>query len=141
MGSGTNVRSEGQHYSGQELELLLNTSIWKQDRATVTHLHPRATQGQGESGLYPRPKDQSFFWEVFKLILGKSIHPDWVLIHQHHIRVHKQVVNIGSFIVCLDSQKHIYLLPLLSLPGGLMKRKNTKKGQSGAEAGNDEEEV
>lgn len=86
-------------------------------------------------------KIKDFFWEVFKLILGKSIHPDWVLIHQHHIRVHKQVVNIGSFIVCLDSQKHIYLLPLLSLPGGLMKRKNTKKGQSGAEAGNDEEEV
>jgi len=45
--------------------------------------------------------------QVFKLGLAKSIHHARVLIRQRHIRVRKQVVNIPSFIVRLDSQKHI----------------------------------
>merc|ERR1712179_364905 len=45
--------------------------------------------------------------QVFKLGLAKSIHHARVLIKQRHIRVRKQVVNIPSFIVRLDSQKHI----------------------------------
>ena len=45
--------------------------------------------------------------KVFKLGLAKSIHHARVLIRQRHIRVRKQVVNIPSFIVRLDSQKHI----------------------------------
>merc|ERR1711915_112083 len=45
--------------------------------------------------------------QVFKLGLAKSIHHARVLIRQGHIRVRKQVVNIPSFIVRLDSQKHI----------------------------------
>ncbi|XP_040197468.1 40S ribosomal protein S9-like [Rana temporaria] len=45
--------------------------------------------------------------QVFKLGLVKSIHHAHVLIRQRHIRVRKQVVNIPSFIVRLDSQKHI----------------------------------
>merc|ERR1712071_639165 len=44
---------------------------------------------------------------VFKLGLAKSIHHARVLIKQKHIRVRKQVVNVPSFIVRLDSQKHI----------------------------------
>ena len=47
------------------------------------------------------------FYKVFKLGLAKSIHHARVLIRQRHIRVRKQVVNIPSFIVRLDSQKHI----------------------------------
>ncbi|KAI9281386.1 40S ribosomal protein S9, partial [Umbelopsis sp. AD052] len=45
--------------------------------------------------------------QVFKLGLAKSIHHARVLIRQRHIRVGKQIVNIPSFIVRLDSQKHI----------------------------------
>ena len=48
-----------------------------------------------------------FYCQVFKLGLAKSIHHARVLIRQRHIRVRKQVVNIPSFIVRLDSQKHI----------------------------------
>jgi len=44
---------------------------------------------------------------VFKLGLAKSIHHARVLIRQKHIRVRKQVVNVPSFVVRLDSQKHI----------------------------------
>merc|ERR1712083_1095376 len=43
--------------------------------------------------------------QVFKLGLAKSIHHARVLIRQRHIRVRKQVVNIPSFVVRLDSQK------------------------------------
>uniref|UniRef100_A0A915DEQ5 Small ribosomal subunit protein uS4 n=1 Tax=Ditylenchus dipsaci TaxID=166011 RepID=A0A915DEQ5_9BILA len=44
---------------------------------------------------------------VFKQGLAKSIYHARVLIRQKHIRVRRQVVNIPSFEVCLDSQKHI----------------------------------
>jgi small subunit ribosomal protein S9e len=39
--------------------------------------------------------------------LENSIHHARILIRQRHIRVRKKVVNIPSFIVRLDSQKHI----------------------------------
>merc|ERR1739838_1135434 len=52
--------------------------------------------------------------QVFKLGLAKSIHHARVLIRQRHIRVRKQLVNVPSFIVRLDSQKH-RLLPQVSL--------------------------
>jgi len=45
--------------------------------------------------------------QVFKLGLAKSIHHARVLIRQRHIRVGKQVVNVPSFLVRVDSQKHI----------------------------------
>mmetsp|Transcript_7379 Transcript_7379/g.20992 ORF Transcript_7379/g.20992 Transcript_7379/m.20992 type:complete len:183 (+) Transcript_7379:103-651(+) len=44
---------------------------------------------------------------VFKLGLAKSIHHARVLIRQRHIRVGKRVVNVPSFTVRTDSQKHI----------------------------------
>merc|ERR1719253_1194402 len=44
---------------------------------------------------------------VFKLGLAKSMHHARVLIKQRHIRVGKQIVNVPSFMVKLDSQKHI----------------------------------
>merc|ERR1719273_1940505 len=44
---------------------------------------------------------------VFKLGLAKSIHHARVLIRQRHIRVGKQIVNVPSFMVRTDSQKHI----------------------------------
>merc|ERR1712066_630154 len=45
--------------------------------------------------------------QVFKLGLAKSVHHARVLIRQRHIRVRKQVVDVPSFVVRLDSQKHI----------------------------------
>merc|ERR1712205_125393 len=57
-----------------------------------------------------KPQDfleRSLQTQVFKLGLAKSIHHARVLIKQRHIRVGKQVVDVPSFVVRLDSQKHI----------------------------------
>jgi len=45
--------------------------------------------------------------QVFKQNLAKSIHHARVLIRQRHIRVGKQLVDVPSFLVRLESQKHI----------------------------------
>merc|ERR1712082_320166 len=74
--------------------------------------------------------------QVFKLGLAKSIHHARVLIKQGHIRVRKQVVNVPSFIVRLDSQKHIDFSLKSPFGGGRpgrVKRKNAKKGDAGDE--------
>merc|ERR1719324_2181910 len=44
--------------------------------------------------------------KVFKLGLAKSIHHARVLIRQRHIRVGKQICNIPSYLVRVDSEKH-----------------------------------
>jgi len=78
--------------------------------------------------------------QVFKLGLAKSIHHARVLIKQRHIRVRKQVVNVPSFIVRLDSQKHIDFSLKSPFGGGRpgrVKRKNAKKGSGG---GDDDDE-
>merc|ERR1712079_902661 len=80
--------------------------------------------------------------QVFKLGLAKSIHHARVLIKQRHIRVRKQVVNIPSFIVRLDSRKHIDFSLKSPFGGGRpgrVKRKNAKKGESGDGDGSDED--
>merc|ERR1712107_657806 len=67
--------------------------------------------------------------QVFKL--GLAIHHARVLIRQRHIRVRKQVVNVPSFIVRLDSQKHTDFSLKSPFGGGRpgrVKRKNAKKG-------------
>ena len=56
--------------------------------------------------------------QVFKLGLAESIHHARVLIRQRHIRVRKQLVSISSFIVRLDSQKHIDFALSSPLGGG-----------------------
>merc|ERR1712034_93614 len=79
--------------------------------------------------------------QVFKLGLAKSIHHARVLIRQRHISVRKQVVNIPSFVVRLDSQKHIDFSlksPFGGGRAGRVKRKNAKKGDDAA--GDDDEE-
>ena len=66
-----------------------------------------------------------------------------VLIKQRHIRVKTQVVNAPSFIVRLDSQKHIDFSLKSPFGGGRpgrVKRKNAKKGEAGgSDAGSDED--
>jgi len=78
--------------------------------------------------------------QVFKLGLAKSIHHARVLIRQRHIRVRKQLVNIPSFIVRLDSQKHIDFSlksPYGGGPPGRVKRMNSKKGSKDDDADED----
>jgi len=80
--------------------------------------------------------------QVFKLGLAKSIHHARVLIRQRHIRVRKQVVNVPSFIVRLDSQKHIDFSLKSPFGGGRpgrVKRRNAKKGQGGDDDDEDDE--
>lgn len=72
--------------------------------------------------------------QVFKLGLAKSIHHARVLIRQRHIRVRKQLVNVPSFVVRLDSQKHIDFSTKSPYGGGRpgrVKRQNMKKGSGG----------
>lgn len=81
--------------------------------------------------------------QVLKHALAKSIHHARVLIRQRHIRVRKQVVNIPSFIVRLDSEKHINFSLNSPYGGGRpgrVKRKNMKKGQGGSGGEEEEEE-
>jgi len=81
--------------------------------------------------------------QVFKLGLAKSIHHARVLIRQRHIRVRKQVVNSPSFIVRLDSQKHIDFSLKSPFGGGKpgrVKRKNMKKAKESGEKKDDDEE-
>merc|ERR1739845_270897 len=73
--------------------------------------------------------------QVFKLGLAKSVHHARVLIRQRHIRVRKQVVDVPSFVVRLDSQKHIDFSlksPLAGGRQGRVARKNKGKNK-GAE--------
>jgi len=67
--------------------------------------------------------------QVYKLNLAKSIHHARVLILQRHIRVRKQIVNIPSFMVRVESQKHIDFAlqsPLGQGRPGRTKRKKLK---------------
>lgn len=82
--------------------------------------------------------------QVFKLGLAKSVHHARVLIRQRHIRVGKQVVNVPSFVVRLDSQKHIDFSlnsPYGGGRAGRVKRKRAKaaEGAGGEDAEEDEE--
>ena len=81
--------------------------------------------------------------QVFKHGLAKSIHHARVLIRQRHIRVRKQVVNIPSFVVRLDSEKHIDFSVKSPFGGGRpgrVKRKNLKKKTKRAEEPEEDEE-
>uniref|UniRef100_A0A915BN87 Small ribosomal subunit protein uS4 n=1 Tax=Parascaris univalens TaxID=6257 RepID=A0A915BN87_PARUN len=81
--------------------------------------------------------------QVFKLGLAKSIHHARVLIRQKHIRVRRQVVNVPSFIVRLDSQKHIDFSLKSPFGGGRpgrVKRRNAKKGSGGDGEGSEADE-
>merc|ERR1711915_866468 len=81
--------------------------------------------------------------QVFKLGLAKSIHHARVLIRQRHIRGRKQLVNVPSFIVRLDSQKHIDFSTNSPYGGGRagrVKRQNMKKGGGGGDGDEEDED-
>jgi len=80
---------------------------------------------------------------VLKLGLAKSVHHARVLVRQRHIRVGSHIVNVPSFIVRKDSEKHIGLAPNSSLapngpPGRIKRRKKPAKGGEKKEAVEDE---
>ncbi|KAJ1929362.1 ribosomal 40S subunit protein S9B [Tieghemiomyces parasiticus] len=78
--------------------------------------------------------------QVFKLGLAKSVHHARVLIRQRHIRVGKQMVNVPSFVVRLDSQKHIDFSITSPYGGGRPGRVKRRKLRAGTSGGDEEEE-
>merc|ERR1712159_522991 len=72
--------------------------------------------------------------KVFKLGLAKSIHHARVLIRQRHIRVGKQICDIPSFLVRVDSEKHIDFA-LTSPFGGGRPGRVRRKRKGGDKAG------
>jgi ribosomal protein uS4 len=78
--------------------------------------------------------------QVFKLGLAKSVHHARVLITQRHIAVGKQIVSIPSFMVRLDSQKHIEFASTSPYGGGRAGRvKRRSQGAASEENAEDEE--
>uniref|UniRef100_A0A0G4H8N2 Uncharacterized protein n=1 Tax=Chromera velia CCMP2878 TaxID=1169474 RepID=A0A0G4H8N2_9ALVE len=75
--------------------------------------------------------------KVFKLGLAKSIHHARVLVRQGHIRVGKQIVNVPSFLVRVESEKHIDFALNSPLGGGRPGRVRRKRLNAG---GGDEED-
>ena len=80
---------------------------------------------------------------VFKLGLAKSVHHARVLIRQRHIRVGKQIVNVPSFLVRTDSQKHIDFAVTSPYGGGRPGRNKRKSiaSKGGGGGGGDDEEM
>ncbi|KAA8492735.1 40S ribosomal protein S9-1 [Porphyridium purpureum] len=81
--------------------------------------------------------------QVFKLGLAKSIHHARVLIRQRHVRVGKQLVNVPSFLVRVDSQKHIDFAlssPFGGGPPGRVKRAKKNRASGGDGGGEMDEE-
>merc|ERR1719224_350570 len=80
--------------------------------------------------------------KVFKLGLAKSIHHARCLIRQRHIRVGKQICDIPSFIVRVDSQKHVDFALTSPFgggrPGRVRRKQMNKKGGGGG--GDDDED-
>lgn len=75
---------------------------------------------------------------VFKANLAKSIHHARVLITQRHIRVGKTMVDIPSFMVRLDSEKHIEFALSSPFGGGRGGRVKRKKQKASAESNTDD---
>ena len=74
--------------------------------------------------------DRRLQTRVFQAGLAKSVHHARVLIRQRHIRVGRTMVNIPSFMVRTDSEKHIDMSISSPFGGGRqgrVARKNEKK--------------
>merc|ERR1712232_438763 len=72
--------------------------------------------------------------KVFKLQIARSMHHARVLIRQRHIRVGKQICNVPSFLVRVDSEKHIDFSttsPFGQGRPGRVKRKSVAAGKGG----------
>merc|ERR1711881_703541 len=78
--------------------------------------------------------------KVFKVGLAKSIHHARCLIRQRHIRVGKQICDVPSFLVRVDSEKHIDFALTSPFGGGRPGRVRRKKAASGGDKKDDEDE-
>merc|ERR1712118_557432 len=77
---------------------------------------------------------------VFKRGLAKSIHHARVLIRQRHIRVGRQIVNVPSFMVRVESQPHIEFAVGSPFGGGRPGRvKRRNQAARGGDDGEDDE--
>merc|ERR1711881_617579 len=81
--------------------------------------------------------------KVFKLGLAKSIHHSRCLIRQRHIRVGRQICNIPSLLVRLDSEKHIDFALTSPFgggrPGRVRRKRMAQKGGDGGDEDDDED--
>merc|ERR1711871_1633639 len=75
---------------------------------------------------------------VFKRGLAKSIHHARALIRQKHIRVGRQIVDIPSFMVRVESQPHIDFA--LSSPFGGGRPGRVKRKSAGGAGGDEDDE-
>ena len=74
---------------------------------------------------------------------AKSIHHARVLIKQRHIRVGKQIVDVPSFVVRVDSQQHIDFALTSPFGGGRpgrVKRRKLKAKENAAGGGEEEDD-
>ena len=79
--------------------------------------------------------------KVYKLGLAKSIHHARVLIKQRHIRVGRQLCDVPSFLVRVESEKHIDFAltsPFGGSRAGRVKRRNLKNKSGNANEEDDE---
>jgi small subunit ribosomal protein S9e len=86
--------------------------------------------------------DRRLQTRVFQAGLAKSIHHARVLIKQRHIRVGKKMVNVPSFLVRTESEKHIEFALTSPFGGGRsgrVKRKGEKTKKEGGAAEEEEE--
>merc|ERR1719420_1596318 len=84
--------------------------------------------------------DRRLQTKIFKQGLAKSIHHARVLIRQRHIRVGKQVVNVPSFLVKINSEKHIDFALTSPFGGGRAGRVKRKRIAGGGGGGGDDDE-
>jgi len=119
------------------LRRLLRMGVLSEDRTTLDYV------------LALKPADfleRRLQTQVFKLGLAKSIHHARVLIKQRHIRVGKQIVDVPSFMVRTDSQKHIDFALTSPFGGGRPGRVKRKAlaakggGGGGGDAADEEED-
>eukprot|EP01101_Sappina_pedata_P010375 TRINITY_DN6525_c1_g1_i1.p1 TRINITY_DN6525_c1_g1~~TRINITY_DN6525_c1_g1_i1.p1 ORF type:complete len:194 (-),score=97.52 TRINITY_DN6525_c1_g1_i1:116-697(-) len=72
--------------------------------------------------------------QVWKLGLAKSIHHARVIIRQRHIRVGRQLVDVPSFMVRVESQKHIDFAKTSPYGGGKEGRVARRRRKNAAAA-------
>merc|ERR1719436_697170 len=78
--------------------------------------------------------------KVFKLGLAKSIHHARCLIRQRHIRVGQRICDVPSFLVRVDSEKHIDFALTSPFGGGRPGRVRRKGASKKGGGGGDEDE-
>ena len=77
--------------------------------------------------------------KVFKQRLARSIHEARVMIKQRHIRVGKQLTNVASLVLRMDSEKHVAFTENSPFGGGRPGRNARKRAAQRAAAAGAEE--